>query len=233
MRRADRLLQILQILRRNRRPVTAAELSEELEVVPRTVYRDIVSLQSTGVPVRGETGIGYVLDDGYDLPPLMFTAEEVEAIVLGALLVTEKNDPELAKASQDVVAKVSAILPESLRDQVGRSALLVPQLRQNVAKDARHMPMLRKAVREYRMLDIGYRDLKGDPTRRRIWPLGLAYFFDATLVCAWCELRQDFRAFRVDRIVDCEMNEIRFNHQNGALLSQFLAQQFDNRGSAA
>jgi len=222
MRRADRLLQIVQILRRNRRPTTADMLADELEVVPRTIYRDIVTLQSTGVPVRGEAGVGYVLEAGYDLPPLMFNAEEVEAIVLGALLVSDKNDPELAKAARDVVAKISSVLPSPMREQMDRSALLVPHLRPQPPDEAENLPLLRKAVRSFRKLAIAYEDANGDTSDRTIWPLGLAYFTTTTLVCSWCELRNDFRVFRADRVRNAVMLEEKFNGRNGALLAEFL-----------
>lgn len=126
MRKADRLLQIIQVLRRRRVPTTAEQLAEELEVTPRTIYRDVAALQASRVPIEGQAGMGYMLRPGYDLPPLMFGAEELEAVALGARMVADRGDPELARAAENVLAKVSAVLPDRLADQMWRAALMVP-----------------------------------------------------------------------------------------------------------
>lgn len=223
MRRADRLLQIIQILRRRGRPTTARMLADELEVVPRTVYRDIAALQAARVPVDGEAGVGYVLRAGYDLPPLMFSTEEIEAVVLGARMVIERGDTELSRAARDVLAKVEAVMPRSASDQLWRAALLVPHALEKGVGFGDFVPAIRRAVRDSRKLSITYRDGAGDGTERTIWPLGLYLYSHVTLVCAWCELRADYRAFRSDRISTCATLDDRFDPGNGKLMRDFLA----------
>lgn len=222
MRRADRLLQIVQILRRDRGHVTASALSEELEVATRTVYRDIVALQAARVPIEGEAGVGYVLRPGYDLPPMMFTAEEVEAVTLGARMVIERGDPDLARAARDVLAKVEAVVPRSAADQMWKAALLVPHPLEAGVSFGRFVPIIRQAVRDNRKLRISYTDGKAVPSVRTLWPLGLYLFSHVTLVCAWCELREDYRAFRSERISGCEVLRDGFDPKGGALMSEFL-----------
>lgn len=222
MRRADRLLQIVQVLRRRSTPTTARVLAEELEVVPRTIYRDIADLQASRVPIEGEAGVGYILRSGYDLPPMMFKAEELEAIMLGARMVSDRGDPELARAAMDVLAKVSTVIPDRLSDQMWRAALLVPYRSAEAAAFGEHLPVIRRAVRNHEKLSIDYLDGQGQPSERVIWPLGLYFFSHVTLVCAWCEIRVDFRAFRADRVQSCEVTGDKFNPKNGALLKDFL-----------
>jgi predicted DNA-binding transcriptional regulator YafY len=224
MRRADRLLQIVQALRRQRGPVTAQALADELEVSRRTIYRDILDLQASLVPIEGEAGLGYVLRPGYDLPPLMFNVEEVEAIVLGARLARDRGDPALARAADDVLAKVSAVLPPPMADVLQRSALLVPS-RKDDALFGPHLSLLRQAVRDRAELSIDYADLSGSVTSRTIWPLALLFFSRATLLGAWCELRADFRFFRTDRITDPRTTGNRFNNHNGALLQALMSSE--------
>lgn len=220
MRRADRLLQIVQILRRRRRPTTADSLAEELEVSVRTVYRDVAALLASGVPVAGEAGIGYVLRAGYDLPPLMFSIEEIEAVVLGAQMVAKTGDPLLARAAEDVVAKIATVLPAALREELERTALFAPDFGERAPID---LAPVRAAVRRERKLEIAYRDGTGQPTRRRIWPLVVAFLGDAALVGAWCELRGDFRTFRADRIATLQPLDERFEGRRGALRREYLA----------
>lgn len=223
MRRADRLLQIVQLLRRCRQPITAERIAEELEVVPRTVYRDIATLQASRVPIEGQAGVGYVLRAGYDLPPLMFNEQELEAIVLGSRMAADRGDPELARAAKNVLAKVSAVLPDQLSSQMWRAALMIPHRSAEAAAFGEHLPLIRKALRSQRKVEIGYSDVNGQASDRTLWPLGLYFLSHVTLVCAWCELRNDFRAFRADRIKTCMMSGDRFNAQNGALLRAFFA----------
>jgi predicted DNA-binding transcriptional regulator YafY len=222
MRRADRLLQIVQILRRRSAPTTAMFLAEELEVVPRTIYRDIAVLQASRVPVDGEAGVGYVLRPGYDLPPMMFNAPELEAVVLGLNMVIERGDPELVRGASDVLAKIHAVVPRDVADQMWKAMLLVPHTLENEVGFGAYVATIRAAIRENCKLHIGYADAKGCLTERIIWPLGLYLFSHATLVCAWCEERQDFRAFRSDRINACETLNARFDSKNGALMKQCL-----------
>ena len=223
MRRADRLLLIVQSLRRRRGPSTARQLADELEVVPRTIYRDIAALQAARVPIDGEPGVGYILRSGYDLPPLMFTSDEVEAVVLGARMVIERGDPELGQAAEDVLAKVKAVLPSTASDLLWRATLIVPHPLETGVDFGNHVARIRRAVRDSRKLTIAYRDGAGKMTERTIWPLGLYLYSHVTLVCAWCELRAGYRAFRSDRIEACMPLDERFDPRGGALMHEFLA----------
>lgn len=227
MRRADRLLQIVQLLRRCRTPVTAEQMARELEVVPRTIYRDIATLQASRVPIDGQAGVGYLLRPGYDLPPLMFSEDELEAIVLGARMAADRGDPDLARAAENVLAKISVVLPDRLSGRMWRAALMVPHRSKEAAAFGEYLPLIRKAVRIQSKIRIGYVDTQGRETFRTLWPLGLYFFSHVTVVCTWCELRADFRAFRADRIRSCTMSGQSFNAQNGALLRAF----FDSRSS--
>lgn len=219
-RRADRLLQIVQVLRRRKAPTTARALAAELEVAPRTIYRDIVALQAAQVPIDGEAGVGYVLRPGYDLPPLMFSADELEAVVLGVRMVFARCDPELARAAMNVLAKVEAVVPNEA--QMWRATLLVPHPLPGEIDFGAHVPAIRQAIRRNVKLQIDYADETGQATTRTIWPLGLYLFSHRTLVCAWCELRADYRAFRPERITSCTALEARFDAKNGALMAEFL-----------
>jgi predicted DNA-binding transcriptional regulator YafY len=223
MRRADRLLQIVQALRRRRGPVTAQALADELEVSRRTIYRDVLDLQTSLVPIEGEAGVGYVLRPGYDLPPLMFTEEEVEAIVLGVRLARDRGDAGLARAADDVLAKVSAVLPQPLAIVVERSALLVPSRSEKDYAFGPHMAMLRRAVRQRTKLRMGYVNASGLVSERVVWPLALLFFANVTLLGGWCELRQTYRFFRSDRIRDPTPTGERFDARNGTLLDELMA----------
>lgn len=225
MRRADRLLQIVQALRRNRGAMTAQALAEELEVSRRTIYRDILDLQSALVPIEGEAGVGYVLRPGYDLPPLMFSMEEIEAIVLGARLASDRGDDTLARAADDVLAKISAVMPRPLADAMERSALLVPRRKDSQLGVGPHIAALRQAVRERSKLGIQYVNAAGAVSDRLVWPLALLFFAEATLLGAWCEQRNDFRFFRTDRIRRLEMTGGRFDARNGTLLGALLSSE--------
>ena len=227
MRRADRLLQIVQALRRRKGPTTARGLADELEVAPRTIYRDIADLQAANVPIAGAAGVGYVLRAGYDLPPLMFDADEIEAIVLGARLVVDRGDPELARAARDVLAKVSAVVPDALSRQMDRAALLVHQRSPEELAFGKFLPSIRRATREHRKLRLDYVDLEEQTSARTIWPLGIYFFSHVTLVCAWCELRMDFRSFRANRVRTCALLPESFDAKNGALLRTFLETHFN------
>lgn len=222
MRRADRLLQIIQALRRSRGPMTAQALADELEVSRRTIYRDVLDLQASLVPIEGAAGVGYVLRPGYDLPPLMFTVEELEAIVLGARLARVRGDSGLARAADDVLTKVSAILPPPLATVLQRSALLVPSRTADDTAFGPHIAVLRRAVRDRSELLIGYADANGNVTSRQVWPLALLFFSHVTLLGAWCQLRTDYRFFRTDRINDLETTGRRFDTRNGTLLEDLM-----------
>ena len=200
MKRSDRLLALVQILRRRRRPVTAGALAGELGVSERTIYRDMESLLAAGAPVRGEAGVGYVLDAGYDLPPMMFTPDEIEAIMVGMNWLAGRGDTALARAAEDVVAKVGVVLPERLRPLLFEGALFAPDMSRARVVDRVDVALLRGAIRSGLKATIVYADGAGATSERVIWPFGLAYFDAARVVIAWCELRGDFRHFRTDRI---------------------------------
>jgi predicted DNA-binding transcriptional regulator YafY len=199
MRRADRLFQLIQILRRQPTAVTAEAIAAELEVSVRTVYRDVRDLQARRVPIDGAAGVGYVLREGYDLPPLMFTEDELEALLIGVRIVRSWADPGLAAAAGDVLGKVAAVLPEALRVRISSLSLLAPPSgrREPVAID---VAALRLAIRREHKVELDYVNAAGSATRRAVWPMSLAFFPPVWLLLAWCELRQDFRSFRLDRI---------------------------------
>jgi predicted DNA-binding transcriptional regulator YafY len=222
MRRADRLFDIIQRLRTARGPTTAAALAEDLEVTPRTVYRDIATLQARRVPIEGEAGIGYVLRRGFDLPPLMFTVEEIEAIAVGARLVARTGDAALQDAAASVLSKVTVVLPETLRDQLAAAPIYVSSNGAPVPESV-DLSVVRQAIRNEHKLDIEYIDEKGTRTERIIWPIAVAYYVQATLIGAWCQLRQDYRHFRADRINMLTVLDERFPSDNGRLMAEWLA----------
>ena len=203
MRRADRLFQIIQILRRSTRPVTAAALAEELEISKRTVYRDVADLIGQRVPIEGEAGLGYLIAADYDMPPLMLTPDELEAVTLGAQWVAGRSDKALSNAARDVIAKIAAVVPERLRSFIVESSVGVKPTVAEPAKgvDPSH---LRSAIRESRKLRLRYRSEAGEETERTVWPVILGYAETTRMLIAWCELRQGFRHFRTDRMVAVE-----------------------------
>ncbi len=220
MRRADRLLQLIQILRRHRRPVTGDVMARELEVSLRTVYRDIATLIVDGVPIRGEAGVGYILGEGYDLPPLMFTADELESVMLGLRWVARRGDADLARAALDTVAKIGTVLPEKLKPFLFDAALLVPP-RSNFAPDKIDVAQLRAAIRDNRKVAISYRDEEGIETSRTIWPIAVSYFDAQRLIIAWCELRRGFRSFRTDRMLDMTVQKDKYPERRKVLLKRW------------
>ena len=220
MRRADRLFEIIQLLRR-KPTVKARELGEALEVSERTIYRDIRDLMASGVPIEGEAGVGYVLKAGYDLPPLMFKEQEIEALVLGARIVESWADQELATAATDAIAKIEAVIPERLRDYMARTALLAPEMHymEPLTFDLAH---LRRAVRSQIKVHFRYRDVLKRGSERTVRPLSLAYFGPVWVLAAWCELRDDFRTFRLDRITGFAVTAEHFKTERGKSLHDFL-----------
>ena len=203
MRRTDRLFKIIQILRSARKPITARKLADELETSLRTIYRDIDELMAQYVPIRGEAGVGYVLEDGYDMPPLMLTPDEIEAAVLGAQWVAARGDPALMRGARDLIAKIEAAVPVHLRPIILESALVAPNLG-TCEPDALDMERVRTWIRTQGKLQIQYGDNDGRDSKRVIWPIAVAYFETVRLIVAWCELRQAFRHFRTDRIKSAE-----------------------------
>jgi predicted DNA-binding transcriptional regulator YafY len=220
MRRADRLFQIIQILRRGTRPVTADAIAEELETSKRTVYRDIADLIGQRAPIRGEAGVGYILEDGFDLPPLMLTPDEVEAAVLGAQMVAARGDPVLRRAAEDLIAKIGAVIPENLRPLVVEPATrAAPSW--NAARDNIDMAGVRQAIRAGRKLTLNYRDEHERETRRTVWPFAVGYYETTRLIVAWCEMRQDFRSFRTDRVASAEFSEDRYPDRAASLRARW------------
>lgn len=206
MRRTERLFRIIQVLRSHRRPVTGEALAAELEVSLRTLYRDMAELIAQRVPIRGEAGIGYVIDSQYDMPPLMLTADELEAAVLGATWVAARGDGALARGARDLVAKLSAAVPEPLRPVVLDSNLKAVTFAA-IEPDGFDLGLVRQAIRLRRKLDLDYCDLSGARTMRRVWPVAIAYTEQLKLIAAWCELRGDFRHFRADRVSGCTISD--------------------------
>ncbi len=219
MRRAERLLQLLQILRRHRRPVTGEAIAQELEVSLRTVYRDIASLIADRVPIRGEAGVGYVLGEGFDLPPLMFTPDELEAVMLGLRWVARRGDQQLSRAAQDTVSKIGAVLPERLRPFLFDAGLLLPP-GERVIQDTVDVAQLRNAIREGRKVQLFYRAEDGKGTQRVVWPIAVAYIDAQRLILAWCELRQAFRSFRTDRMASAEVLDEKYPARRKVLMKQ-------------
>ncbi len=220
MRRTERLFAIIQILRRARAPITAASVADELETSLRTIYRDIAELIAQRVPVRGEAGIGYMLEAGFDMPPLMLTPDEIEAAVLGAQWVAGRGDPALARAAQDLVAKIGAVIPSHLRPHLLDAALTTPQP-PRLRPDALDMARVRAAIRGQTKIRLGYRDELEQETRRTVWPVAIAYYESVRLLAAWCELRQDFRHFRTDRVFEAEFLAERYPARRDVLRSQW------------
>src|SRR5216683_3293831 len=222
MRRADRLFDIIQTLRAAARPLTAAALAEKLEVAARTIYRDVAALQASRVPIEGAPGLGYVLRRGFDLPPLMFTADEIDAIAVGARHVRRLRDLKLQQAAESVLAKVTAVLPETVRGYLAEPPFYVSEGNAPPITGV-DLAEVRGAIHEARKMSIDYADEQGRRTRRTIWPIAMAYYVDVTLIGAWCELRQDFRSFRVDRIENSRLLDEHFSPDQGRLTAAWLA----------
>jgi predicted DNA-binding transcriptional regulator YafY len=220
MRRADRLFRIIQVLRRKRRPVTAHEIAEELEASARTIYRDIAQLMADRVPIRGEAGIGYVLEGGFDMPPLMLTADEIEAAMLGAQWVMTRADPVLTRAAGDLIAKIGVVIPEHLRPLMMEPAL-TPLTSHKGPLDTIDMARVRTSIRTQGKIALNYRDESMRESRRVIWPIAVSYWDAVRLIVAWCELRKGFRHFRTDRVVSAEFLEQRYPTPRPKLRAQW------------
>jgi predicted DNA-binding transcriptional regulator YafY len=221
MRRADRLFQVIQLLRR-RHVLTAAAIAQELEVSERTVYRDIADLVRSGVPIAGEAGVGYTLRRGFDLPPLMFTEDEIEALVLGTRVVSSWADEGLAKAAESALARIEAALPDKLKARLTGSRLFAPSFHvpQQVAAA---LAELRKAIDDRHPARLDYMDNDGAKTDRVVRPLGLFFWGNKWTLTAWCELRDDFRDFRLDRIQEITVIETPFELEPGKTIEDFFA----------
>jgi predicted DNA-binding transcriptional regulator YafY len=219
MSRTHRLFDLLQMLRGRRRPVSGAELAREAGISLRTLYRDIVALQALGAGIEGEAGVGYVLKPGFLLPPLMFSAQEIEALTLGLRWVAQRTDAEMGLAARSAMAKVGAVLPAELRAKMEDDALLVAPSR--TLPQSVPLALLRRVLSEERKLAISYADEKGAKTRRVVWPVTLGFFDMTRILVAWCELRQDFRHFRTDRIEAADLLAERTPRPRRALIKEW------------
>jgi predicted DNA-binding transcriptional regulator YafY len=229
MSRSERLLDLIQCLRRHRRPVSGRTLADELGISIRTLYRDIATLQGQGAPIEGEAGLGYVLKPGFMLPPLMFSDEEIEAIVLGSRWVAKQPDRRLSAAAGNALAKIAAVLPDDLREELDASTLLVgPAM---AAIEGIDLGVVRQAIRNERKLGFVYRDAGGAASQRVVWPFALGFFDKVRVVVAWCETRQDFRHFRADRISSLNAIDSRYPRRRQVLLKEWRATLDKPRGS--
>jgi predicted DNA-binding transcriptional regulator YafY len=222
MSRAQRLLDLIQALRGYRRPVSGAVLAESLGISLRTLYRDIETLNAQGAHIDGEPGVGYVLRPGFMLPPLMFSEEEIEAIVLGSRWVADRADASLSAAARNALAKIAAVLPPDLKTNIDTSSLLIGPGQATAAGDA-ELPVIRSAIRSEGKLRIGYLDGDGRDTKRTVWPFALGFFERVRVVVAWCELRDGFRHFRTDRISNVQVVDKRYPRRRQALLREWRA----------
>lgn len=222
MARSERLLELIQALRRHRQPVSGAVLAEELGVSLRTIYRDIQTLIGQGATIVGEAGVGFVLRPGFVLPPLMFSDEELEALVLGSRLLAQRADKPLADAARNAITKIAAVLPGDLRDSIDSTGLLAGPGRRP-PPDPIDLASIRAAIRTERKLILAYTDPNGKQTRRTVWPIALGFFDRVRMLAAWCELRQDFRHFRTDRITSLRATDQRFPRRRRALMKEWGA----------
>lgn len=220
MSRAQRLLNLIQVLRQHRYAVSGQQLAEVLGVSLRTIYRDIATLQAQGASIEGEAGIGYLLRPGYLMPPLMFSEDELEALILGSRWVAKRADSHLQQAAKSAVAKIEAVLPAELRTHFIDSGLLIGP-GQTIFSDDNHLIDIRKAIHKELKIDIKYMDAKECETTRRIWPFALGFFEQTRVVVAWCELREEFRHFRTDRLTQLSLSKDRYPKRRQSLLKSW------------
>ena len=223
MRRGDRLFEIIQVLRRASGPLTAAAIAAELETSRRTIYRDIGTLIAQRVPIRGEAGIGYVLERGFDMPPLMLTSDEIEAVVLGAQWVLAHADPVLARAATDVLAKIAVVVPQDLRGVIDDPSVITPPDWHESNDATIDIPRLRAWCRQGRKVSIHYVDQAGSISQRTVWPFLIGYLTNVRVMVAWCEMRQDFRMFRTDRLRAITFLDDRYPARRAVLRQRWLA----------
>lgn len=221
MRRADRLMKIVHFLRRRRRAVTASRIAEEFGICTRTVYRDIQDLMDTGVPITGEAGVGYVIDKQYYLPPLVFDHDEMEAIGLGISMVRQWTDERFAAKANSAFEKMLSVLPAELQGEL-------QQISTYSLTSAAKIPWtvsfsdLRESIRQRQFVEMEYQDEAKRPSVRKVRPLGLFFFSPVWLLAGWCELRNDFRNFRLDRIVALEVLEVKIDEDPDKTLQAYL-----------
>lgn len=219
MRRADRLFQIVQHLRGGRL-VTASKLADRLEVSDRTIYRDIADLQSTGVPIDGEAGVGYIMRDGYELPPLMFTRDEIVALVAGARMTRAWGGAAMTRAAEEALVKIESVLPSDKRSNFNSIEIHAPAHRMS-DEDRKRIDALECAANKKTILNMTYADQNGALTERQVRPLGLWFWGGGWTFVGWCELRKDFRTFRIDRIKSFEPTGQNFRSETGKTLRDF------------
>ena len=223
MDKTERLFSVMDALRRHRRPVTAAQLAEEQNVSVRTLYRDVQTLIGLGAPIDGEAGVGYMLKPGFFLPPLMFTAEELEALVLGGRWVQVQPDAGLAGAAKNALAKIATASPDDLRDRINDTGLW-PVLMRGPMEPTPVLGMAREAMRNEKAIHIAYQDESGRQSERDIWPVQLAYYEGKQIIAAWCCVREAFRNFRTDRIVAATPTENRYGKRRIVLDKEWRAE---------
>ncbi|WP_170325613.1 helix-turn-helix transcriptional regulator [Ruegeria arenilitoris] len=205
MRRGDRLFEVIEILRRAKGPISAQSIGEELGVTKRTVYRDVAALIGQGVPINGEAGVGYVLEPGFHMPPLMLTPDEIEAVTLGVLWVQTRGEPELALAAEKLITKLKAVAPDKYRTSFLQPTVSVAPVDQ--PDEVLGSAAIRLAIRRRKKIALSYSDNSGQKTRRVIWPILLGYRDTSRIIAAWCEMREGFRYFRTERILEAEVLE--------------------------
>lgn len=222
MARTQRLLDLLQLLRSHRYPVAGQDLAHTLGISLRTLYRDVATLQAQGADIEGEPGLGYVLRPGFMLPPLMFTRDEIEALVLGSRWVARRTDDHLAAAARNALAKITHVLPDDLKDHLASTHLLIgPSADPKPAKI--DLSRIRTAIRDEEVLHLVYADEKGNETEREIWPFALGFFEQVRMIVAWCTLRQGYRHFRMDRIKRMMPMGQRYPRRRQALIREWRA----------
>jgi predicted DNA-binding transcriptional regulator YafY len=219
MARSQRLLELIQVLRRHRQPVSGQALADELGVSLRTVYRDIQTLIGQGATIDGEAGLGFILRPGFVLPPLMFSDEELEALVLGLRWVAQRTDASFEHAAMNALAKIAAVLPGDLRNNIEGIGLVAFPPRD--AEERIDLAPIRTAIRSEQMVVLDYADVNGQHTRRTVWPIALAFFERSRALAGWCELRQDFRHFRIDRIIALHATGERYPQRRRVLMKQW------------
>jgi predicted DNA-binding transcriptional regulator YafY len=217
MSRAERLLNLIEEFRRHRRPVSGVELARNTGISIRTLYRDIASLRALGASIEGEPGIGYVLRAGFLLPPIMFSVEEVDALILGSRWVADRADTPLAEAARKAMARLTAVMPNDLVNRVDAKYMVVAP-REQAQQETIDMTIVRRAIHHERKLRIQYRDTAGRPSERVIWPFLLSYFEGGRLISAWCELRDNVRHFRSDRIASLAEMPVRYPRRRHELI---------------
>jgi predicted DNA-binding transcriptional regulator YafY len=222
MRRADRLFAIVQILR-GCRLTTAEQLATRLGTSTRTIYRDIRDLSTTGVPIIGEAGVGYALDKSFDVPPIMFSRDEIEALTIGARMVSSWGGTALATQAACALEKIAAVTPPALRLAIDTTQIYAPDFHID-QKIGERFEVSRHAIRAHQKLEFTYADKENKATSRTVRPLALHFWGDRWTLAAWCELRRDFRVFRLDRIKQLRVSEVTFQQETGKTLADFRRQ---------